>query len=172
MELKDAIDFIAPAIEKKKSSWADIGAGSGIFTRALDHLLVKESSIYAFDLDISALNKMELDRCDLFVEQQDFSKPFSAPMMDGILMANTLHFSENQNQALHNILQILKPGGIFLLLEYELQIARPPWIPFPVPFQKFEALAKDVGLSGPQFVSKRPSRFGHDHIYLAKSVKL
>ena len=67
---------------------ADIGAGTGIFTLALDQLLAKESTIYSIDKQTTALHHLELNICTLEVITQDFDEPFDLPQMDGIIMAN------------------------------------------------------------------------------------
>jgi len=36
VQLSAAINFLEPAIPKQQGRWADIGAGTGIFTQALD----------------------------------------------------------------------------------------------------------------------------------------
>jgi|GEM_PF-6785554 hypothetical protein len=51
MELQNAINLIVKGINERKTSqvWADLGAGSGLFSRALSALLAPGSTIYAVD---------------------------------------------------------------------------------------------------------------------------
>ena len=171
MKIEEAVSFISTAIDSSKSRWADIGAGTGVFTVALDQLLVSGSHIYAMDKNPHSLYSLNLNNCQLHIEEQDFNRTFDYPEMDGIIMANTLHYAEYPKQVMENILKILKPGGSFILIEYETNRPLKPWIPYPVPFEYFLEIAKELPLSVPQILQKRPSTYGHDHIYLAKSIK-
>ena len=173
MELNTAIDFLKPAIPAEKGIWVDLGAGSGIFTLALDALLPKESTIYAADKNPHLLYKLQLKNSDLVIEELDFNRPISSelPLMDGIVMANTLHYAEDAQAVLENILQLLKPGGVFVLIEYELNTPLRPWIPYPITYRSFETLSEIVGLSQLKELARMPSAYGHQHIYLAKAIK-
>ena len=173
MELKTAIDFLRLAIPQEKGVWADIGAGSGIFTLALDTLLPKGSTIYAADKNPHLLYKLQLENSALVIEELDFNRPVSnqLPLLDGIVMANTLHYAEHPRPALENILKLLKPGGLFVLIEYELSTPLRPWIPYPIPFKEFEKLAAVLQLARPTELARIPSSYGHQHIYLAHTVK-
>ncbi|MEO1450961.1 MAG: hypothetical protein AAFV07_15635, partial [Bacteroidota bacterium] len=59
----------------------------------------------------------------------------------------------------------LKPGGKFVLIEYQTDRALPPWIPYPIPREKLEQIAAQAGLSTPELIGTAPSQYGHDHIY-------
>jgi ubiquinone/menaquinone biosynthesis C-methylase UbiE len=147
--------------------WADIGAGAGIYTQALDQILEPGSVIYAADKNPHMLYQIQLERCELRIEELDFTRDFSLPEMDGILMANALHYAPNPQEVLVKVVDCLKPGGQLLLIEYETERPLSPWIPYPVPFRKFCELARELGLGEPREVNQIPSAYGHDHIYLA-----
>ncbi len=51
LDLNDAVDLIKPAFARTRhaQTWADLGAGSGMFTRALASMLPKGSVIHAVD---------------------------------------------------------------------------------------------------------------------------
>ena len=171
MKREQAINFLKPALIHQKGKWADIGAGTGTFTLALDYLLAKESSIYSIDQNTTALHQLELMNCTLEVVNQDFDDPFDLPLMDGIIMANTLHYSDQPIATLENVLKILKPEGQFILIEYELTQARKPWIPYPITFQQFCEMAPQVALSTPLEIGRLPSTYGNNYMYLASSEK-
>ena len=171
MELNTAIDFISPAISPTHGVWADLGAGTGIFTLALDHILEPGSTIYAADKNPHMLYKLQLAHCQLIIEELDFTRDFSLPPMDGIVMANALHYAKDQVAALSRVVDCLKPGGTLLLIEYETERPLPTWIPYPIPFKAFESLAARTGLTRPQEISRMPSAYGHEHIYLAAAEK-
>lgn len=167
MELTEAINFIKAAIPNQKGTWADIGAGSGLFTQALDQLLVKESTIYAIDQNTATLKNLPLINCKLEVINQDYNQPFEPLELDGILMANALHFSSNPKATLENVLSLLKLDGRLIVIEYELNEPRAPWIPYPITLKKLSSLAQELNLSSPKEIARMPSKFGHQYMYLA-----
>ncbi len=172
MQLNQAIQFLQPAIPKQKGTWADIGAGKGIFTQALDQLLAKDSTIYALDTNIQSLNNLILENAKLRVVQQDFNQHMDLPILDGIIMANALHYSSNPLETLKPLINFLKPNGLFVFIEYELNTPRPPWIPYPIPFIKFKEIASQLPVSLPVELNRIPSTFGNNYIYLAQIQKL
>src|SRR5262245_4114906 len=60
VEAGDAIALIRGAVTRPGGLWADLGAGSGMFTRALATLVGPGGTVYAVDNDPGALR--ELDR--------------------------------------------------------------------------------------------------------------
>jgi precorrin-6B methylase 2 len=54
MELSTAIDLIKQGVPAHTHSWWDLGAGSGLFTRALA-ALISEGMIVAMDRDVTAM---------------------------------------------------------------------------------------------------------------------
>ena len=172
MELAEAIRFLQPAISPQKGNWADIGAGTGTFTRALDQLLEEGSTIYAVDTNPNPLRHIQLTNCQLQVRQHDFNQAFDLPRIDGVIMANALHYSANPIATLKNVLEILQPGGHLVLIEYELDQPRKPWIPYPIIFEKFKELATELPLTVPVELARIPSTYGNNYMYLAKSQKI
>jgi len=171
MQLNQAIQFLQPAIPKQKGIWADIGAGTGIFTQALDQLLVKGSTIYALDTNVQSLNNLVLENTELQVMQQDFNQRMDLPMLDGLIMANALHYSSTPLETLQPLIEFLKPDGLLIFIEYELNTPRPPWIPYPIPFDKFKKIAAQLPVSSPVELNRVSSTFGNNYIYLAKVQK-
>jgi hypothetical protein len=98
MDERDAIALIDDAIVGHGNSWADIGAGSGTFTRALRSLLQLDSRIYAVDHDKDAISNLREIGSGVIPVEADFTAPFALPgnpALDGILLANALHFVPN-----------------------------------------------------------------------------
>lgn len=172
MDLKDAVDFIKNAVMPAHGVWADLGAGSGIYTLALDQVLEPGSVIYAADKNPHMLYRLQLEHCELRIEEIDFTRDFTLPQMDGIIMANALHYAPDAKAALDRVVACLKPGGQLLMIEYETERPLSPWIPYPLPFQKFSEAATAVGLEKPVQVGQIPSNYGHNHIYLATAIKI
>lgn len=169
MEIHIAADLIEKAVVRKEAIWADLGAGTGTFTQALQQLL-PSGKVYAVDKSPHALWRMpQHASVPMEIVDADFTKPLDLPLLDGILMANALHYIDQPAKLLSQLTALLKPEGVFLLVEYETNGPRPPWIPFPIPFDAFTEMASDAGLTSPVQIGKVSSMYGHDHIYAAMS---
>ena len=172
MHPQEAIALIQPAIPKTHGIWADLGAGTGTFTSALMDLLPAGSTVYAVDKSPHFLWKLTSpDQIDLKIEEADFTRGLNLPLLDGVLMANALHYAQDHRKTLLNVMQVLKPQGIFILIEYNVDRPLPPWIPYPISRQYFGTLCSEIGLESLTDLHSLPSRFGHKEIYAVKAIK-
>ena len=92
----------------------------------------------------------------ILVRQADATRPLDLPPLDGVLLANLLHFIRDQEGLLRRLHGQLKPGGHLLVVEYDQSLPI-PWVPFPVPFARFEALAREAGFEAARQVGYRRS---------------
>ena len=175
MDIADAVSLIESAIPSRPGVWADVGAGEGIFSRALVHL--GASRVYAVDRDTRALGTLarwaNAVTADVVTLVADFSRPFELvdadpPVLDGILLANSLHFVRDQDGVLARLTAWLRPGGRAVFVEYDQDRAS-RWVPYPIPIERLPALAAAAGLSEPIVTSTRPSDYG-GNLYVAVSV--
>lgn len=100
MDLKTAISLIQSSKIKSNepTNWADLGCGSGLFTKALSTLLEPGSKIAAVDKDASALKKVNVVS-GIILEKlnADFvNEDLPLKNINGILMANALHFVKDK----------------------------------------------------------------------------
>jgi ubiquinone/menaquinone biosynthesis C-methylase UbiE len=165
MDHKEHVSLLQPADLPQGGTWADFGAGTGAFTLALSELVGLNAEIYAIDLDRGALSKLEQSHRTRFGTSQnihpvrgDFTKALSLPPLDGILMANSLHFYREKEKVLRHVRSFLKWSGRLLLVEYNVDSGN-PWVPHPLSFDTFYSLAPRAGLSQPNLLAKVPSRF-------------
>ena len=168
MKHADHLSLLRPANLTPGGVWADLGAGSGAFTLALAELLGPGAEIYAVDKDRSRLGDLErayrshfatgLMGQRLHLMQADFSRPLDLPALDGLLMANALHFFSDQERLLLHIHSFLKPGGVLLLVEYDVDHGN-VWVPHPLSFETFRDLAPRAGFTTPQRLATVPSSF-------------
>jgi len=156
-------------------AWADLGAGAGVFSRAIAALVGAAGHVYAVDVDGRAVRTLRAWAAEarggpaVTVLQADVTGPLGLPPLDGVLMANVLHFVPDAEAVLPRIAGGLRPGGRLVLIEYEGR--RPsPWVPYPVPAARFRELAAGAGLTPPEVVATRPSAFGGE-MYVATALR-
>lgn len=166
MELQTAIDLIRPGVIPASGTWADLGAGTGLFTEALFAIL-QSGKVIAMDKSPHALYALKPPPHVSFeILEGDFTKTLPLPEVDGILMANALHYAPDHVAVLQNVLKHLRPGGTFLLIEYDTDKANPPWVPYPLSQQRAEMLFSDVGLKNVHIVGKQSSIYEDGGMYI------
>jgi ubiquinone/menaquinone biosynthesis C-methylase UbiE len=161
----DHVNLLRPAHLAPGGNWADLGAGSGAFTLALRELLGPQAEIYAVDKDRARLSELEEayrgrfgDVTRLHVLPADFTRGLVLPVLDGILMANSLHYMKDKEKILGRLRGYLKAQGALLLVEYNVDSGN-PWVPYPVSFGSFESLAPRAGFGRPRLLATHPSGF-------------
>lgn len=169
----DALDLLRAAVPAAEGeAWADLGAGTGVFTRALAALVGPAGRVIAVDRDaraLEALRRSAGSAAPIDVLVGDVTGPLALPPLDGVVMANVLHFVADAEGVLSRVAALLKPGGRLVLIEYEGR--RPSrWVPHPVDSARFVELAAHAGFTPPRVVTRRPSLFGGD-IYAAVSER-
>ena len=124
MEIQVAAQLIEAGVKEEEAVWADLGAGTGTFTQALQQLLSK-GKVYAVDKSPHALWRLpNKGSVPMEIVDADFTRALDLPPLDGILMANALHYVADPAQVLPPLLQLLKPSGTFILVEYLVFITR------------------------------------------------
>lgn len=181
MDDHDAVTLLRSAVHTPGGTWADLGAGTGTFTRALAALLGRGGRVYAIDRDRRAIEALRDRSARRATESMaavtpllaDFRQPLPpfVSALDGVLLANALHFVDvaEQGEVLTRVTCALRRGGRLVLVEYEGR--RPSrWVPFSVSLARFHELAPRAGLSAPTPVGSLPSAFGGS-IYAAVATR-
>ena len=165
MDHNDHVNLLRPADLQQGGTWADLGAGSGAFTLALRELVGSDATIYAVDKDRSSLN--ELDSAhhtrfntsrNLILLPNDFSRTLDIPPLDGVVMANSLHFFKDKGKVLRHVHGLLKPDGALLLIEYNVDSGN-MWVPHPLSYETYKKLMPQAGFTEPRLLARVPSRF-------------
>lgn len=168
------VALISGAGVQSGETWADLGAGTGNFTRALAELLGPAGTVYAVDRDARALAAQRARAADarvaeIVLRQADVARTLDLPALDGALLANLLHFVRDQDALLRRLRAHLKPHGRLLLVEYD-QALPIPWVPFPVPPARFAALAQAAGFEQVRQVGYRRSPSSGRGMYAAAAL--
>jgi len=165
MNHADHVNLLKPANLPQGGTYADFGAGSGAFTLALRELIGSDGRIYAVDKNRASLRELESSHRarfnttdNLILLKNDFSHRLDLPLLDGIVMANSLHFFRNKEKILQHVGSFLTPTGMLLLVEYNVDSGN-LWVPHPLTFETFQALAPHAGFTEPRLLAKAPSRF-------------
>lgn len=174
MELDQAIELIKNENINSavQTYWADLGCGSGLFTRALAYLLKPHSKIFAVDKNISALNKLkQADNVVIEKIYADFiDDELKLNNLNGILMANSFHFVKNKIVFINKLEQYLLTNGWFLLVEYDTDSPN-PWVPYPVSYHSLILLFEELGYTFIKKLNQLPSRYNRSTIYSALIAK-
>jgi SAM-dependent methyltransferase len=172
MTIKDALSLIqATSLAPHTltpSTWADLGCGSGLFTRALAQRLTKGSTIYAIDTKPQLQQQTTPGGVTLLPLNKDFEKDnLNIYGLDGILMANSLHYIKDKPALIRQLQKNMQPQGPFLIIEYDTDQPVPAWVPYPLSFSSLQSLFHSAGYRQIKKIGERPSVYGRANIYAA-----
>jgi len=151
----DLVALLKPGVHEKGGRWADLGAGEGAFTLALADLLGPGAHITAVDKDAGALRSIGHG---IETRMADFTKGLDLHDLDGIVMANSLHFVRNKALVLEAVRNMLRPGGRLIVVEYSTDRGN-PWVPYPFTYATWVRMAEAAGLQGTEQLHSVPSRY-------------
>jgi len=171
MQLDDAITLIRdgfPAQKQGKAVWADLGCGTGLFTQALARLLPPESITYAIDKSSVAFSTFAHPAGITIQRMQlDFTKEAGGLSdLDGILMANSLHYVRDKTSFIGMWQKRLKPDASFVIVEYDTEKAN-SWVPFPVSFRSLKTVFEPAGYTQIIKTGSMRSRYQSGGLYAA-----
>jgi SAM-dependent methyltransferase len=159
----------------RTQKWADLGCGSGIFTTALAHLLPAGSIVYGVDTHPTVRQQsIAIDwqqpgpgnparPTSIMPITADFVKdPLDLPLLDGILMANSLHYVKDKRALIQNLRSYMHPHAPFLIVEYDMDKPVATWVPYPISYDELTRLFSGHPI---QKLGQRPSTFGRANLY-------
>lgn len=173
MDHADHTNLLRGGMTSPGGVWADLGAGTGAFTLAIAELLGPGGEIYAVDRDARALRSnaramaARFPQTRVHYQEADFTLRMTLPPLDGIVMANALHFQTGQAAVVRTLRSYLRPGGRLVVVEYNIERGNFA-VPFPVPYERWEELSREAGFEHAELLARRPSRTLHE-IYSAVS---
>ena len=149
-------------------SWADLGCGSGLFSRALAELLPIDSHILCLDKDRQNWDSLNVQRVHLEFRQVNFlQETIPGSGLDGILMANSLHYVSDKRKFIQKLRANLCAKGQFLIVEYDTERSN-PWVPYPISFPKLQELFSSLGFTKIKKIGERRSSYGPNLMYAAE----
>ena len=172
MELPEAIALIDhPYLHDSAAPkrWADLGAGRGLFSRALVRLVGAGITLHLVDKagpgDIGDPGEGVRVLRHTADFERDPPEAWAAGPLDGVLMANSLHYVADKEAFLGRLRSLLAPGGVLVVVEYNTEIAVSRWVPYPLSQPRAVELMRGAGFTGIERIGSRPSAFGHAPIY-------
>ena len=146
--------------------WLDLGCGAGTFTIALAELLPSGSQVICVDKNSHDLPAQSPNGNAILFIQQDFIRPIQFDLkIDGVLMANSLHYVVDPKSLVDYYVNEMMLETNFILIEYDTKESN-PWIPFPVPFQNLEDLFGENILI--RKLTERKSIYGESKLYVSQ----
>jgi ubiquinone/menaquinone biosynthesis C-methylase UbiE len=171
----DHVALLAQGVTQGEGgTWADLGAGTGAFTLALADLIGPHGVIHAIDRDRGALAELRtafvsaVPQAELRTRTADFTRRLDLSDLDGVVMANALHFVDDKAPVLALVRGYLKHGGRLLLVEYDSDRGN-AWVPHPLSFETWRDVAAEAGFVDTRKLATVPSRFLRQ-IYSALSL--
>ena len=159
----NSLDSLGPTV------WADLGCGEGLFTLALAEVTAPGSVIHAMDRDPQALARIPARHGNARIETHhgDFTaQPWPFDSLDGILMANSLHYVEQQAAFISRCRRQMQPQHRFLIVEYDTDRAN-PWVPYPISRRTLASLFTPAGYPSITALGTRPSAYRRAPLYAA-----
>lgn len=163
MNHRDHVNLIKKGIPET-GIWADLGSGRGAFTLALAECLGTESHIYSVDIDRDDLIKQKTSMKREFPENPityihgDFTHKLDLPALDGIIMANSLHFVQDKIPVVTLIRDYLKADGRLIMVEYDTAQGNYA-VPYPITYSTWTQITEEAEFSKTELLATRPSRF-------------
>jgi SAM-dependent methyltransferase len=164
MNHDDHVRLLRDGVPPGGGTWADLGSGEGAFTLALADLLGPSGVIHSVDRDGRALQvqlealHQRFPAVTVTTLVADFTRCLDLPPLDGIVMANSLHFERDKLAVLRLVHGYLRPGGRLVLVEYDADHGN-PWVPYPFSYTTWTTLAAEAGFRDTRRLGWVPSRF-------------
>lgn len=164
MNHNDHVSLLRKGIPAPGGVWADFGSGTGAFTLALADLIGPTGIIYSVDKDRGSLREQERAMQARFPDRTvhyiaaDFTSRLDLPRLDGVVMANSLHYVRKKEPMLQLIHDYMKSNGRLLIVEYNADKGN-PWVPYPFSYRTWETLMRQNGFTHTELLATVPSRF-------------
>lgn len=114
---------------------ADVGAGTGLYTRLFAKAVGAKGKVYAVDISKNFIDNIlrtarerGLNNVDGIVNSQTDTK-LSAASVDLVFMSDTYHHFEQPGPILDSVRRALKPGGTLVVIDFRREPGKSsPWV--------------------------------------------
>lgn len=140
--------------------WADLGCGSGVFTKVLAGLLPQKSNIAGIDRNDQQISGRTENDVDITFWKADFMNddlPLSD--LDGIMMANSFHFIKDKEILIKKLEKHFKDRPRFLIIEYDHHQPN-KWEPYPAPFIELKKVFDKLNYRSIEKIGELKSAYG------------
>jgi ubiquinone/menaquinone biosynthesis C-methylase UbiE len=166
-------------LKSPRGIWVELACGDGVFAEITLEIASPEIKIIGLDIDRSALTQfrdhLEKKKSeDLLPLQADLEHSLPMSKVDGIILANGLHFfpEQQQIQILTNCASVLKHDGHILIIEYNTERSTTA-VPYRLPERNIYRLLIDAGFSAPLKISHVSSSYlGQLYSVLAGPIRI
>ena len=137
-----------------------------MFTTALASLLPDGSTVHAMDHDARALARLPArhGNAALLAHAGDFTVfPWPFDHLDGVLMANSLHYVRDPATLLRGVETMLRRRRI-LLVEYDIARGN-AWVPYPIHHASAVELFRSAGFDVATPLGRRRSVYRRGDLY-------
>ena len=140
--------------------WADLGCGTGVFTRILAQYLPESSKITAIDKVLQHFPETMGNSINIDFRVGDFENE-SLPLqhLDGIMMANSLHYVRDKEAFILQAEKYFAKNPAFLIIEYNRTEAN-QWVPYPIPFEQLKTLFSRLDYTHIEKIGEQKSLYG------------
>lgn len=169
MTNKEAVELISKGISATSTpqKWADLGCGSGTFTKALADILPYESQILAVDKSMQHLEKTMGNNVSVDFLHADFERiDLGLSNLDGILLANSLHYVKDKKALVSRLEKYFSADKRFLIVEYD-SLSANQWVPYPIDFIRLKELFTELNYNKIVKLSEQKSVYARGNIYAA-----
>jgi arsenite methyltransferase len=133
---------------------ADIGSGSGVFSRPMAKAVAPDGKVISVDIDSALLSyvseraaKEHITNIETHLAVPDDAK-LSGPIVDLAFFHDVLHHIEHRELYLKNLAKYIKPGGRVAMIENEASNANPMQQHKPEMLMKKEDVQKWMATAG------------------------
>jgi ubiquinone/menaquinone biosynthesis C-methylase UbiE len=103
---------------------ADVGAGTGFFSRPAAELVGRDGAVYAIDISSDLITRIQRtadNRAIRTVQSEEFIVPLPDSCVDAALAAFVLHETSDRPRLLREISRLMKAGARLLIIEWKMQ---------------------------------------------------
>jgi ubiquinone/menaquinone biosynthesis C-methylase UbiE len=147
--LKKPRALLPGLLDHPEGIWVDAASGDGVFAEVLLELSRSTLIVIGIDLRRSAVENFNHAVCHAntaIALQANLNSPLPIRPIDGILIANGLHFFDQsiQIRILDNCYRALKDSGSLVIVEYNTAESTGV-VPFPIPIASIDGLIATCG---------------------------